>query len=44
MKNVFPKSEYVEFPGAGHFLMMENPEKFNRLVIAFVDKLTRVAQ
>jgi len=26
-------------PGTGHFLMMEKPDEFNRLVVAFVDKL-----
>jgi len=24
--------------GTGHFVMMEKPEEFNRLLIAFVDK------
>lgn len=36
---VFPNLEYVEIPGADHFLMMEKPEEFNRVLLAFLDKL-----
>jgi len=25
--------------GTGHFVMMEKPDEFNQLVVAFVDKL-----
>jgi pimeloyl-ACP methyl ester carboxylesterase len=39
LKKVFPKIEYVEMPGTGHFVMMEQPEEFNRLLTGFVDKL-----
>jgi pimeloyl-ACP methyl ester carboxylesterase len=34
---VFPKIEYVEMPGTGHFVMMEQPEEFNRLLTSFLD-------
>jgi pimeloyl-ACP methyl ester carboxylesterase len=39
-KKVFPHYEFVEVPGTGHFVMMERPEEFNHLVIAFMDKAT----
>jgi pimeloyl-ACP methyl ester carboxylesterase len=39
MKQIFPSLEYVEVSGTGHFVMMEKPEEFNRLLIAFVDKI-----
>jgi pimeloyl-ACP methyl ester carboxylesterase len=32
--------DYEEIAGTGHFLMMEKPEEFNRLLIAFLDKQT----
>lgn len=38
MKEHFPHMEYEEIAGTGHFLMMEKPEEFNRLLIAFLDK------
>jgi pimeloyl-ACP methyl ester carboxylesterase len=38
-KAVLPKYEQTQVAGTGHFVMMEKPEEFNRLVIAFVDKL-----
>jgi pimeloyl-ACP methyl ester carboxylesterase len=28
-------------PGTGHFVMMEQPEAFNRLLIDFVEKLPK---
>jgi pimeloyl-ACP methyl ester carboxylesterase len=34
----FPWVEYVTIPGTGHFLMMEKPEEFNRLLLAFLAK------
>src|SRR5579871_541710 len=37
-KRIFPGFQYVEIPGTGHFLMMEKPEEFNRLLIAFLDR------
>jgi len=38
-KKIFPAFDYVEIPGTGHFLMMEKPGEFNRLLSAFVDKI-----
>jgi len=38
MKTHFPKMDYKEIPGAGHFLMLEKPEEFNRLLMEFLDK------
>jgi pimeloyl-ACP methyl ester carboxylesterase len=38
-KKIFPAFEYVEIPGTGHFVMMEQPEEFNRLVSAFADTI-----
>jgi pimeloyl-ACP methyl ester carboxylesterase len=31
--------QQIEIPGTGHFVMMEKPEEFNRLVTAFVDRI-----
>jgi pimeloyl-ACP methyl ester carboxylesterase len=39
LKKVFPNSEYVQVAGTGHFVMMERPEEFNRLLLAFLGKL-----
>lgn len=36
MKAHFPNMQYNEIPGTGHFLMIEKPEEFNRLLIAFL--------
>ena len=38
MKTHFPNMDYEEIPGTGHFLMLEKPEEFNRLLIGFLDK------
>jgi pimeloyl-ACP methyl ester carboxylesterase len=38
MKTHFPNMDYEEIPGTGHFLMLEKPEEFNRLLIAFLDQ------
>jgi pimeloyl-ACP methyl ester carboxylesterase len=38
MKTHFPKMEYKEIPGTGHFLMLEKPDEFNRLVLEFLNK------
>jgi pimeloyl-ACP methyl ester carboxylesterase len=35
-KKIFPAFEYVEIFGTGHFVMMEKPEEFNRLLMAFL--------
>jgi pimeloyl-ACP methyl ester carboxylesterase len=34
----FPATEYVQIPSTGHFLMMEEPAKFNELLLAFLAK------
>ena len=34
----FPSAEYTAIPGTGHFLMLEKPEEFNRLLLAFLAK------
>ena len=36
MKTLYPKLQYVEVPNTGHFLMMEKPDEFNRLVLDFL--------
>jgi pimeloyl-ACP methyl ester carboxylesterase len=41
LKKVFPNFDYVAMPGTGHFVMMEQPEEFNRLLTGFVDKLPK---
>jgi pimeloyl-ACP methyl ester carboxylesterase len=38
-KKIFPAFEYVEIPGTGHFVMMEKPEEFDRILMAFLDKV-----
>jgi pimeloyl-ACP methyl ester carboxylesterase len=38
-RTALPKFEQTQVAGTGHFLMMEKPEEFNRLVVGFVDKL-----
>ncbi len=38
-RKIFPKFEYVEVPGTGHFVMIDKPEEFNRLLIAFLEKV-----
>lgn len=39
MRKAFPKLEYVEIPATDHFLMMEKPDEFNRLLIGFLKHL-----
>jgi len=34
----FPNADYTQIPGTGHFLMLEKPEEFNRLLLAFLAK------
>jgi pimeloyl-ACP methyl ester carboxylesterase len=36
----FPDSEYTQIADTGHFLMIEKPEEFNRLLLAFLAKQT----
>jgi pimeloyl-ACP methyl ester carboxylesterase len=38
-KKIFPAFDYVEIPGTGHFVMMEEPAEFNRLLTTFVNKI-----
>jgi pimeloyl-ACP methyl ester carboxylesterase len=39
MKRLYPTLDYHEIPGTGHFLMMEKPEEFNKLLSDFLGKL-----
>jgi pimeloyl-ACP methyl ester carboxylesterase len=39
-KKVLPHYSQTQVAGTGHFVMMEEPEEFNRLVTMFVDGLT----
>jgi len=39
LKTRFPDLEYHEIPGTGHFLMIEKPAEFNRLLKVFLDKI-----
>jgi pimeloyl-ACP methyl ester carboxylesterase len=34
----FPTTEYTQIPSTGHFLMLEKPEEFNRLLLGFLSK------
>lgn len=34
-----PKFEATQIAGTGHFVMMEKPEEFNRMLTAFLDKI-----
>ena len=38
-KELFPNYEATQIAGTGHFLMMEKPDEFNRLLTAFLDKI-----
>jgi pimeloyl-ACP methyl ester carboxylesterase len=37
-KKIYPKFEYIEIPGTGHFVMMEKPQEFNKLLTGFMEK------
>jgi sigma-B regulation protein RsbQ len=39
MKRLYPNIEYHEIAGTGHFLMMEKPQEFNRLLSDFLTKV-----
>ena len=39
LSKIFPSIEYTEIPGTDHFLMLEKPAEFNRILTEFVDKL-----
>lgn len=34
----FPSAEYTSIPDTGHFLMLEKPDEFNRILLAFLAK------
>jgi pimeloyl-ACP methyl ester carboxylesterase len=36
---VYPNHESAQVAGTGHFLMMEKPDEFNRLLTGFLDKI-----
>ena len=38
MQRHYPEMEYAEIPRSGHFLMMEKPAEFNRLLLEFLDR------
>ena len=38
MKDHFPKLEYHEVAGSGHFVMLDKPEEFNALLVAFLNQ------
>jgi pimeloyl-ACP methyl ester carboxylesterase len=37
-KKIFPNGSTVEVPGTGHFVMMEKPAEFNKLLADFLPK------
>ena len=39
VKTLYPNAEYQTIPETAHFLMMEKPAEFNRLLVRFVDGL-----
>lgn len=39
VRRIFPQVEYHQLPGTAHFLMMEKPQEFNRLLTDFVARL-----
>jgi pimeloyl-ACP methyl ester carboxylesterase len=41
LRSVIPRLDYEPWDGAGHFLMMEEPERFNRSVLEFIEKRLR---
>jgi pimeloyl-ACP methyl ester carboxylesterase len=38
-KQLYPKHEATQMPDTGHFLMMEKPDEFNRVLAAFLDEI-----
>jgi pimeloyl-ACP methyl ester carboxylesterase len=38
-KQILPNYEAAQIAGTGHFLMMEKPDEFNRMLTAFLDKI-----
>jgi pimeloyl-ACP methyl ester carboxylesterase len=39
MKKIFPNSSVKEIPGTGHFVMLEKPAEFNKLLAGFLAKV-----
>ena len=39
VKKIVPNYEATQVAGTGHFVMMEKPEEFNRLLLAFLQKI-----
>lgn len=39
-KKIFPEGRTVEVPGTGHFVMLEKPAEFNKLLADFLPKVT----
>ena len=40
VRQALPKFEETQVAGTGHFVMMEKPEEFNRLLSTFLEKIT----
>jgi pimeloyl-ACP methyl ester carboxylesterase len=38
LRQLFPNLEYEEWEGCGHFLFMEQPERFNKVLSEFLAK------
>jgi pimeloyl-ACP methyl ester carboxylesterase len=38
-KELYPNHDATQVPGTGHFLMMEKPDEFNRVLAGFLDKI-----
>ena len=38
-RELYPNHEAMQLAGTGHFLMMEKPDEFNRLLAEFLDKI-----
>jgi pimeloyl-ACP methyl ester carboxylesterase len=39
IKEIVPSYEGLQLAGTGHFLMMEKPAEFNRLLAGFLDRI-----
>ncbi|HRX26333.1 MAG TPA: alpha/beta hydrolase, partial [Aminivibrio sp.] len=39
LRETFPDLTYVEWTDTGHFLMMEQPDRFNGLLVDFLERL-----
>jgi pimeloyl-ACP methyl ester carboxylesterase len=40
LRSHFTSLELIELPGTGHFLMLEKPDEFNRLLMDFLSRQT----